>query len=163
MGPFDEGYRLYYEETDWLQRLRAEGLEARFVPAAEAVHLYAQSTATEPRVEGWRQDSSRRFRRRIYGSSFTRMLERLSAWVGPTSVDPPLAAESDATVAEAAWQEVSPSPLGYPAAGCRLASGSTPPADLPAEIMERLAPGSYYLRSVDDSGRELGVSRLEKT
>lgn len=161
VGPFDEGYRLYYEETDWLQRLRAAGLEAQFVPAAEAVHLYAQSTAIEPRVEGWRLDSSRRFRRRVYGSSFTRVLEQLSARIGSAKVEPSY--RSGASAAQAVWQEVSPSPLGYPAAGRRLAPGSTPPTDLPTEITERLAPGSYYLRSVDDAGRELGCSRLEKS
>ena len=156
VGPFDEEYRLYFEETDWLQRLRAAGLEARYVPAAEAVHLYAQSTASEPRVEGWRLDSSRRFRRRVYGPAFTRLLESLSGRAG-TAAEP---VESSPPGDSAAWLEVSPSPLGYPAAGCRLASGSAPPDDLPAEIRERLAPGAYTLRSVDDAGREVGLSRL---
>ncbi len=162
VGPFNEGYRLYYEETDWLQRLRAAGLEARFVPAAEAVHFYAQSTAAEPRVEEWRLDSSRRFRRRVYGLAFTRLLEGLSVRAGAAKIDASPAAESGATAGQAAWQEVSPSPQGYPAAGRRLMPGSATPADLPPEIMERLAPGDYYLRSVDDSGRELGVSCLKK-
>ncbi len=160
VGPFDEGYRLYYEETDWLQRLRSAGLEARFVPAAEAVHLYAQSTAAEPRVEQWQLDSSRRFRRRVYGRSFSWLLERLSAWVGPATADPSFAPVSPEP--QAAWQEVSPSPLGYPAAGRRLPPGSAPPVDLPPEILGRLAPGSYFLRSVDGSGRELGGSRLDR-
>ncbi len=161
IGPFDEGYRLYYEEADWLQRLRAARLEARFVPSAEAVHLYAQSTANEPRVEAWRLDSSRRFRRRVYGSMFTRMLEGLSSRVAPQAIadDPQAARQLPSTPA---WQEISPSPQGFPAAGYRLPTGSELPADLPAEISARLAPGTYFLRSIDREGRELGVSYLEK-
>ncbi len=159
IGPFDEGYRLYYEETDWLHRLRAAKLEARFVPAAEAVHLYAQSTAIEPRVEQWRLDSSRRFRRRVYGPRFTRLLERLSGRVGPaTAVSDP--SPPPASAPTAVWQEVSPSPMGFPAAGCRLPPGSVLPAELPAEIRERLAPGTYTLRYVDRTARELGELSL---
>ncbi len=159
VGPFDEGYRLYYEETDWLQRLRAARLPAQFVPSAEAVHLYAQSTAGEARVEKWRLDSGRRFRRRVYGPSFTRWLERLSSRApGVADRDP----TSQADESSAAWLEVSPSPLGYPAAGRRLNPPSAPPASLPAEILERLAAGTYYLRSVDPEGRELGLALLEK-
>ncbi len=162
VGPFDEGYRLYYEETDWLQRMRAAGLEARYVPSAEAVHFYAQSTATEPRVEAWRLDSGRRFRRRVYGSLFTRMLESLSSRVDPKALtDAPRAPKR--LPSKPAWQEVSPSSQGFPAAGYRLPPGSDPPTDLPAEIHARLAPGTYCLRSIDHKGRELGVTRLEKT
>ncbi len=160
IGPFDESYRLYYEETDWLQRLRAARLKARFVPAAEAVHLYAQSTAGEPRVEAWRMDSGRRFRRRVYGLAFTRWLERLSGRMPPIADDG--AAPPPSREGPAAWLEVSPSPLGYPAAGRRLAPGSALPDSLPAEILGRLAAGTYYLRTVDPAGRGLGWTRLEK-
>ena len=45
VGPFDEGFRLFFEETDWLLRARRQGLAGRYVPAAEAVHLYSQSAA----------------------------------------------------------------------------------------------------------------------
>ena len=161
VGPFDEAYRLYYEETDWLQRLRAAGLEARFVPTAEAVHLYAQSTAIEPQVEAWRLDSSRRFRRRIYGPFFTRWLERLSGRITiAVNIEP---SPSPLFAHPAAWLEVSPSEVGYPAAGRRLSPPSTSPVDLAAVIQSRLAPGTYYLRYVDRAGGELTLTRLEKT
>ena len=161
IGPFDEGYRLYYEETDWLQRLRAEGLEACYVPAAEAVHFYAQSTVAETRAEQWRLESSRRFRRRVYGPRFTRLLETLSVRIEDTAVE--VGAAPTPSTGLAAWVEVSPSSLGYPAAGHRLRHGAAPPADLPAEIRDRLAPGRYNLRTIDRAGREQGCTRLEKT
>lgn len=159
VGTFDEGYRLYFEETDWLLRLRSSGLAARFVPAAEAVHLFAQSTAAEQRAEAWFLESHRRFRRRAYGGTFTRLLEILG-----TPRQPPTAAGTalgDDHVRRAAWLEVSSSAIGYPAAGRRFRDGGSE-EDLPPEILARLAPGTYTLRRVDTEGRELGAKQLAK-
>lgn len=38
-GPFDEGFFLYLEETEWQQRVRAAGYSVEVVPSAEVVHL----------------------------------------------------------------------------------------------------------------------------
>ncbi len=156
VGLFDEQYRLYFEETDWLYRLRAARHEALWVPQAEAVHLYAQSTVTEGRAQVWFAESNRRFRRQAYGATFTTLLERLSAKTY-FELDPSMRSPGVAT-----WLEVSPSPLGFPAAACRQPPDSMSPTDLPEEIEARLAPGTYYLRSVDDAGRELALRVLEK-
>lgn len=146
LGGFDEGYRLYFEETDWLERLRRRRLEARFVPRAEAVHLYARSTAGEPRAERWFAESYGRFRRRFYGPLFAAFLERLArAW--PPS-EPTVTAGAPGA-GSAAWLEVSSAAVGYPAAARRLGQDSGD--------QERLPPGTYYLRRVDAGGRELGV------
>jgi GT2 family glycosyltransferase len=40
VGPFDEGYFLYLEETDWQHRASDQGLHVRAVTAAEIVHLH---------------------------------------------------------------------------------------------------------------------------
>ncbi|HET9654075.1 MAG TPA: glycosyltransferase family 2 protein [Kineosporiaceae bacterium] len=42
-GPWDEGFFLYSEETDFALRLRDAGLVTRFVPSARAVHLEGDS------------------------------------------------------------------------------------------------------------------------
>ncbi len=39
VGTFDEGYFLYFEETDWFARASRMGLHALFVPGAEATHV----------------------------------------------------------------------------------------------------------------------------
>ena len=78
VGVFDEGYALYFEETDWLRRAVKEGLRCCYVPSARAVHFYAQSTQKEPQAMRWFEESARRFRRRHYGVLFTWLLERLS-------------------------------------------------------------------------------------
>jgi N-acetylglucosaminyl-diphospho-decaprenol L-rhamnosyltransferase len=39
-GPFDEGYFMYYEETEWQQRLNAAGWRVALVPEARILHLH---------------------------------------------------------------------------------------------------------------------------
>jgi N-acetylglucosaminyl-diphospho-decaprenol L-rhamnosyltransferase len=48
VGPFDAGYPLYFEETDWLLRARALGVRAWHLPEAAAVHHFDQSGRREP-------------------------------------------------------------------------------------------------------------------
>lgn len=39
-GPFDEGYFMYFEETEWQQRLNAAGWRVALVPEARVLHLH---------------------------------------------------------------------------------------------------------------------------
>lgn len=169
VGPFDEAFRLYFEETDWLLRLRAAGLESRFVPAAHAVHLFAQSSVQEPRAAGWFAAAERRFRRRYFGTAMTGVLEALGSAPPPLGeADPPsLRAVSDsaspefplaafATPRPPVWIEVSLSAGGFPAAGEPLPSHATSPEKwcLPEEVWQRLPPGELWIRGVDARGSE---------
>jgi GT2 family glycosyltransferase len=43
VGPADDGYFLFSEETDWAYRFRQAGWEARFFPGAGATHVYGSS------------------------------------------------------------------------------------------------------------------------
>jgi GT2 family glycosyltransferase len=175
VGGFDEGFQLYFEETDWLLRLRRAGLAARYVPAAEAVHLYGRSAALEPRAEEWFEESARRFRRRHYGAWFAWCLERLGqAAPGPGSHHAPLThLEAVPAALPAAgldlggyprplWVEVSPNPTGFPAAAERLDAGAAGGRwTLPAEVAARLEAGTWWVRLSDDAGRDLAGFRLD--
>jgi GT2 family glycosyltransferase len=44
VGGFDEGFRMYFEETDLCRRLRAAGFDVLFVPGARAVHWHGASS-----------------------------------------------------------------------------------------------------------------------
>ena len=77
VGPFDEGFRLYYEETDWLLRARSRGLEAIYVPAAVAVHLYDQSARGSEQARRWFEESAERFRKRHLSRRTRSRLRRL--------------------------------------------------------------------------------------
>ncbi len=164
VGPFDEGYRLYFEETDWLQRCRRLGLPARFVGGAHAIHLYAQSTPTEPRAQRWFAESQERFRRRCYGRSFVALLKRLAgapdaATMGPAErLDPsaPWPRES------ADWIEISPAVQGFPAAALRLMGGAQEPV-LSEALWGQMAPGPYYLRAAHEGGAEVSKAWVLKS
>lgn len=165
IGPFDEGYRLYFEESDWLERLAAAGRRSVYVPAARAWHLYAQSSATEAAAGVWFAEAAARFRRRRYGPPFAALLARLerapiaTVAVARSLESPDLPA---AALADAAWVEVAPTPWGFPAAAERL----TAPASgwrLAADAERRLAPGDYHLRAVADDGSESPAWRFARS
>ncbi|MGD8327799.1 MAG: glycosyltransferase [Acidobacteriota bacterium] len=164
VGRFDEGYRLYFEETDWLQRLRKAGLPALYEPRAEAVHRYARSAAREPLAESWFMESERRFRMRHFSPAGRRLLDRL-AIVGrraaQTMGEPPAAIAEPPSVpclaadgGLAAWVELAPGDTGFPAASARLDGASSFWA-VPRSIWRTLPPGRYTLQTVSDTGREL--------
>ncbi|MBF0537602.1 MAG: glycosyltransferase family 2 protein [Nitrospirae bacterium] len=47
LGPFDEGYPLYFEDSDWCRRLKQRGLNLYMVPDAQICHFYNQSARTD--------------------------------------------------------------------------------------------------------------------
>lgn len=47
VGGFDERFRLYFEETDFLRRIRRSGGEIVYVPSARCRHIYNQSAGAE--------------------------------------------------------------------------------------------------------------------
>ena len=162
-GPFDDRYPLYFEETDYLERLRLSGGRAVFVPQAEAIHLHARSTVAEPRSEEWFAQSARRFRQRHYGRLFNALLEQAGALLpGPVRAAGMSAAWSAEHLAQTAWIEVSAAPAGFPAAGA-LASG----VDLAwldqetAWLRSRLPGAPFTVRLIDRSGAELQACQIE--
>jgi GT2 family glycosyltransferase len=58
VGPFDEQFFLFSEETDWSYRARAAGWRTLFFPEAEAVHVGGAS---------WRRESAMLFREQVRG------------------------------------------------------------------------------------------------
>ncbi|HEX9944093.1 MAG TPA: glycosyltransferase family 2 protein [Thermoanaerobaculia bacterium] len=161
VGPFDEGFRLYFEETDWLLRARRQGLAGRYVPTAEAVHLYGQSASREPRARQWFEESAHRFRRRHYGPWFAGLLAGLDRRLPRRGAASPLLPAfpdglslPDEPSAYPLWVEVSPNPAGYPAAAERLLEPPGRTWSLPAEISERLPLGELIAQVTDGKGRE---------
>lgn len=159
VGPFDEGFRLFFEETDWLLRARRLGLRSEYVPGAEAVHLYHQSAVREARARQWFEESARRFRRLHYGAWFASLLESLDhrlperpapafPAVPERGLDLPSGAEFPL------WVEVSPNRAGFPAAAERL-GGPVSTWKLPEEIADRLSGTHWLIQVSDRQGREI--------
>ncbi len=60
------------------------------------------------------------------------------------------------------WIELSPSPLGFPAAATRVTGVSLKSWTLPPLRGLEFLEGPLYLQVVDDQGEELGGYRLER-
>jgi len=74
IGPMDEGFFLYYEETDFCRRAADAGYQCWYVPSSHVVHLVGQSTgvtnagdANRRRPSYW-YASRRRYLRRHHGA-----------------------------------------------------------------------------------------------
>lgn len=161
VGPFDEDFRLYFEETDWLRRARGLGVRAVYEPAAVAVHDVGGSTHREPRAQAWFEESASLFRRKHYGPIGARLLERLSrsdglAWERKRR--PSRLPSRSGTL----WLEVSPNREGFPAVAERLEGWATGECQWqPGPRLARaMSESALWLRVVDDQGREGPSHRL---
>lgn len=69
VGPWDEGFFLYYEEVDWFRRLAANGLTLWCIPGAVVTHLAGASTGQQaPRSWQLLQESKRRYFRKHHSA-----------------------------------------------------------------------------------------------
>jgi GT2 family glycosyltransferase len=126
VGSWDEGYFLFFEETEWLGRARRAGLRLADVPAARALHRWGHAAdARSPAIADHFAHSRRRFYRRHFGV----LGKWLTADESPSMRGdwPPLPAPSQLP-GLTGWWLVSPSPSGVPAAGARLAKERLHPA-----------------------------------
>jgi hypothetical protein len=170
VGPFDDLFQLYFEETDWLLRLKRLGLRAWYVPEAEAVHLGGRSAAREPAIMAWFAASAARFEQKHYGAALTALLH---AFTPRSTASPAWIATRDTPIRDwtfesvpsrhwPLWVELSPSPLGFPAAVRIMKSGAQSGSQPLDEIAGYLFPGTYYIRVTDRRGHTLERSRLER-
>lgn len=154
VGAFDSAFPLYYEETDWLMRARRRGVRAALACSASAIHHYDQSGAREGRAAAWLAASRRRFLRNRYGplATLIHLLEpspraKQLATV-PSSMPPETATEGSY------WLEISPTPLGFPAGGSFQPAKLVGSWALPADIRDNHPGRRFWLRAVDERGRE---------
>ncbi|MCU0291415.1 MAG: glycosyltransferase [Thermoanaerobaculaceae bacterium] len=153
LGPWDEGYFLYFEETDWLVRAARLGMRIALDPRARVTHLWAH--AADPAAQARTVQSSRaRYLRQCFGwrgRLVTGLMPRAPGW-------PPGLATSPAEVpADAAFWLLSPSPLGMPAL---LFEGSGRPGAEDLAAMQGGARGGvrFSLLAVSRAtGEPLGV------
>ncbi|MBI5878467.1 MAG: FAD-dependent oxidoreductase [Chloroflexi bacterium] len=66
-GLFDPGYFFYFDDWDFSQRVRAHGLDIRFVPKAHIAHKISRSTKRSGHMQSFYQ---------VYGESATRFYRR---------------------------------------------------------------------------------------
>jgi GT2 family glycosyltransferase len=160
VGPFDERYRLYYEENDWQRRLRAAGGRLVVAGGARVVHRYAQSSRVEPRAEAWFRESELRYFGEHFGERGLRALRR-SAEAGVAEPPEPgdvarleWASDREALVA------LSPVPAFRPILLARPAPLEAT-YSLPPDVRRAHAGDGWYARAVDAATLEtLAEGRL---
>jgi len=85
IGAMDEGYFLYYEETDYCLQARRLGIECWYLPASKVMHIAGQSTgvtknSSEPqRVPAYWFESRRRYFAKNYGRVYAALAD--TAWM----------------------------------------------------------------------------------
>ena len=173
VGPFDEIYKLYFEEADWLKRLRMKDLKAYYVPTAEAVHMQARSTSKEGLSKKWYEESLSIYRKRYYGSIFTAFLERTVPAIRGLSGKEINDASDNSTTENPVidlsgfdkpiWIEISSNILGLPALGVPIEQPLPDKWTFPRELWEDIESGKYYFRTVDNGGKELQNSIFVKS
>ena len=87
LGPLDEGYFLYYEETEWLWRARKTGVQLALVPGSRVVHRWGHATGQHSDSVAVEERSRVRFFKRNYPRPFRALLRCLAPRVEPTGHD----------------------------------------------------------------------------
>lgn len=151
VGPFDERFALFFEDTDWSVRASRSGWKLLLVPESRVVHYHGQSTgrAREHSVASG-IDSERRFFGRHF-SPVARALRRTAAALLPPASVPGLPERRPPFRLE--WSregrvlvELTTAPEGAPAAG-RFVDGTS--FELAGQDWDRLPYGFLYLRATE--------------
>jgi len=85
LGPLDEGYFLYYEETEWLWRARRRGARLVLAPGSRVVHRWGHATRRRGDNEAIEARSRARFFERNYPRPMRVLLTRLAAFGAPSA------------------------------------------------------------------------------
>ena len=145
LGGFDERFELYFEETDFLRRVRARGRRILYVPEARCQHMYNQSAASVTETAAQRyEESQRRFLAKWFGPAVAAMLQRVERPLPAPSL-PQLETLDVADPARVAV-EASPLPSFVTAAGHFPDSRSVA---VPAAVWDAYRGDALYLRVVE--------------
>ena len=158
VGPWDERYFLYFEETDWLSRASRAGMRVALVPAARVEHVWGH--AADPDTHGEHFMASRR---RFLADKFGR-LGRLAARlrITRTPLRPRPFPDAPETLPQGRllWL-LSPTALGFPAAGLEGEAPSLARA-LDVVAAERGRPARYLVLGVrPGTGSVVGTWSVE--
>jgi GT2 family glycosyltransferase len=130
-GGFDERFPLYFEENDFLRRVRGDVV---YVPAAACRHLYNQSAGVSEEAAALYARSEILYLRK-WGGAFAKRFERDPGFVSVPATQP-----GTGIVVEAS-----------PLAGFETAAGHLggDVADVPGEIWDTYRGNVLYLRAID--------------
>jgi GT2 family glycosyltransferase len=151
IGGFDERFPLYFEENDFLRRIRARGKRIVYVPTARCRHLYNQSASTDiSHATQAYAESELRYLAKWHGRAAARLLkaiERPRVAGIPQRLDSAIALPHRDLLVEAS-----------PLASFETAAGHFPTSstvDVPAEVWSCYRSEALFLRVVDRKSRQV--------
>jgi len=144
VGGFDERFRLYFEEIDFLRRMTDRGRRIVYVPGAKCRHLYNQSAGQDSAAAGAAYAQSElQYLEKWSGPFAARLLKRLER---APHVPEPLRLQGPIVLEDTnVLVEVSPLPTFATAAGH---FPRTNRVDLPAEVWTSSGAQPLYYRVV---------------
>jgi len=146
-GPFDEGYFLYYEETEWLWRARRRGARLGLAAGARVQHRWGHATQTRDDAVELEERSRQRFFRRNFEGLWRLALGSGAGRSGRTPIAVQNLPESAAIPErEADLWLASPNPHLLPALGCARAVG------LPREFVDFCRTWRWVVAAADRDG-----------
>ena len=147
-GPFDEGYFLYHEETDWLWRARRANARIGFVPGARVRHRWGHATRHRDDVAEHEERSRARFFRRHYGRIWQVLVRAATAHTATPPYPVNALGEDEAPPARDVelWL-ASPFPHLMPALG------SVDSAEFPKAFLDFCRERRWFLLAAVRSGR----------
>ncbi len=81
VGPIEEDFFMYFEETDWCRRSAEAGWKTHYLPAAQVIHYEGKSSGQVVAARTLRfQQSKIRYTRKYFGRSWSVIL-RLFLWL----------------------------------------------------------------------------------
>jgi GT2 family glycosyltransferase len=132
LGPLDEGYFLFYEETDWLWRARRRGARLAVAGDAPVAHRWGHATDHTSDIGGIEARSRQRFFARNYSSPWRLLLRAVAGGAESAGVAArPVAGPEAIGETNADLWLLSIYPHFQPAIGCL---GPTLPADGVAQM-----------------------------
>ena len=147
LGVFDEGYFLYYEETEWLWRARRRGARLGLAAGARVQHRWGHATQARDDAIELEERSRQRFFRRNYGQPWRWALASAIGRAGraPITVNQ-LFGSAEIPKREADLWLASPNPHLLPALGCTRAVG------FPHEFVDFCHTWGWVVAAADRDG-----------
>ena len=148
VGGFDERFRLYFEETDFLRRIAQHRKRIVYVPAAKARHMYNQSAAqVASEAAAKYAESEMRYLEKWSGPFMARLLKRMEKV--PLPIERAGQQPSGDIVTEAS-----------PSATFETCAGHFGMAHIPPEILATLTT-PFYLRHLSrETGEVFATVRI---
>jgi len=153
LGPFDEGYFLYYEETEWLWRARRRGARLGLAAGARVQHRWGHATQSRDDAVELEERSRQRFLKRNHGGLWRWALR---SGVGGMARAPIAVQDLPESAAiperEADLWLASPNPHLLPALGCVHAAG------LPREFVDFCRRWGWVVAAADRDGSKWRIA-----